>query len=139
MYVPQNIDGEIRSRKIIIHANENPNPDFLYPIVFFFHGNGGRGEDWINNSEINGLIGEGKFIGIFPSGHNRSWNLGYERSKANDILFIQSIIDSLKLQIFIDRQRIFAVGVSNGAALVNKLGKETDFFASIKSSLDPLK
>ncbi len=128
--VEQKIDRETVSLEYLLHMPENPRGQ-KYPAVFFFHGNGGRGEDWINNSEINGLIGEGKFIGIFPSGHNRSWNLGYERSKANDILFIQSIIDSLKLQSFVDRQRIFAVGVSNGAALVNKLGKETDFFKAI--------
>ncbi len=128
--VEQRVDGETLTLEYLLHMPTNPGGQ-RYPAVFFFHGNGGRGEDWMNNTEINRLIDEGQFIGIFPSGHNQSWNLGYERSHANDVLFIQSIIESLTLQGFVNKERIFAVGVSNGAGLVNKLGKETDFFKAI--------
>ena len=78
MYISQNIDGEIKSREIIIHANENPNPNFLYPIVFFFHGNGGEADSWLNQNQD--LVDDHQFIGIYPQGYKRSWNLGKELS-----------------------------------------------------------
>jgi len=129
MYIPQNIDGEIRSRKIIIHANENPNPDFLYPIVFFFHGNGGEADSWLNQNQD--LVDDHQFIGIYPQGYKRSWNLGKESSNADDVEFSRMIITKVSEYENIDLGKVFAIGASNGSALVNELGINVDFLRGI--------
>ena len=129
MYIPQNIDGEIRSRKIIIHANENPNPDFLYPIVFFFHGNGGEADSWLNQNQD--LVDDHQFIGIYPQGYKRSWNLGKENSNADDVEFSRMIISKVSEYENIDLNKVFAIGASNGSALVNELGIKVDFLRGI--------
>ena len=129
LYISQSIDGENRSRKIIIHANENPNPDLFYPIVFFFHGNGGEAESWLNQNQD--LVDDHQFIGVYPQGYKRSWNLGKESSNADDVEFSKMIMAKLSEYENIDIERVFAIGTSNGSALVNELGIKVDFLRGI--------
>jgi len=129
LYISQSIDGENRSRKIIIHANEDPNPDLLYPIVFFFHGNGGEAESWLNHNQD--LVDDHQFIGVYPQGYKRSWNLGKESSNADDVEFSRMIMAKVSEYENVDLDKVFAIGTSNGSALVNELGIKVDFLRGI--------
>ena len=40
-------------------------------------------------------IEDGDFIGVYPNGLENSWNIGREDSKADDVEFVQMMIDSL--------------------------------------------
>ena len=40
----------------------------------------------------------GEFVGIYPQGIQRSWNLGSEASRADDVQFINLIIEELKIE-----------------------------------------
>lgn len=55
----------------------------------FFHGARWNAYDFYNNSiEIKNLIDNEEFIVIFPDGHLKGWNYGFEESKADDIVFL---------------------------------------------------
>ena len=113
-YFSQSIGGENIMRKVIIHAHQDPLDKVDYPLVFFFHGNGGDAERWINNNQ--NMIDNHEFIGVYPQGYKKSWNLGQERSNADDIEFVEMIMDNLLEYDNIYFDKVFAIGTSNGSA-----------------------
>ena len=76
------------------------------------------------------LIDEGSFIGVFPDGFQKRWNVNNETS-ADDVAFITEIFDVLSEHTVFDLRYSFAVGVSNGAGIVNRIGKETNLLMGI--------
>lgn len=128
--ITQSIDGQLVDRPYLIRYPESPSED-NYPVVFFFHGAGGTGEDWLsNNVDVSILIDDGKFIGIFPDGFDKHWNVSNE-TNADDVEFVSLIINDLDGTGLFDVNKIYGVGVSNGAGLVNRIAKETTHFKAI--------
>ncbi|MDG2501728.1 MAG: GDSL-type esterase/lipase family protein [Porticoccaceae bacterium] len=128
--VTQTVDGQIEDRSYLISYPENPTQD-SYPVVFFFHGAGGNGQDLLNsNPQLSGLIDAGEFIGIFPDGFEQRWNVNNE-TNADDLDFVSLIINNLPSEGLFNLNRIYGVGVSNGAGIVNKIAKEMAIFKGI--------
>ena len=127
IYIKQNISGISVQRKIIIQAPEQTDIK-KYPIVFYFHGNGADAESGFILSDF---VRDGEFVGIYPQGYKRSWNLGEEESDADDIEFVNMIVEKLKRYSNLDIDNMFAIGTSNGSAMVNELGIKTDHFNGI--------
>ena len=94
-------------------------------------------EQFIYNPTLDSLISNGDFIGIYPNGHSNAgnnggyWNLGNEPTNANDVEFVNLIIDTLLNFSNINFEKVYAIGYSNGAGMVNLLGKQTDYFKAI--------
>ena len=68
------------------------------PVLIFLHGNGGNAQD-----AMRGFIrGRGtiasRYVLVFPQGYRESWNIVSERSKADDLGFIEAIV--LKLATY---------------------------------------
>jgi acyl-CoA thioesterase-1 len=127
--ITQTINGQLVDRTYLVSYPEGVSED-EYPVVFFFHGSGGTGEGWLDNSDVSRLIDEGKFIGIFPDGYDKRWNVSGE-TNADDVEFVSLIIGDLDgLELF-DVNKIYGVGISNGAGLVNRIAKETTLFKAI--------
>ena len=117
--ITQTIDGQLVDRPYLIRRPEKLLED-NYPVVFFFHGYGGTGEGWLsNNSDVTVLIDEGKFIGIFPDGYDKRWNVSGE-TNADDVEFVSLIVGDLDGFGLFNMNKIYAVGISNGAGLVNR-------------------
>ena len=137
MTINQTIDGNSVPRLVYIKTPQNLNSSLSYPIVFFFHGAGGSGQNFLQNNNLTELINSEEFIGIFPNGHSNNgsnggfWNLGSEPTTANDIEYVDLIIDQLATSTLIDTSKAYAVGFSNGAGMVNLLGKSTSYFNAI--------
>ena len=129
IYINQIIQGVNRQRSVIIQTPSNINLSKDYPIVFALHGGGGRNIQWVN--ELKNFTDNGDFIGIYPQGHLNSWNLGTEASKADDVAFINLIIKELENYNNLNMNKIYAVGTSNGSAMVNKLAIQTSHFKAI--------
>ena len=128
--ITQTIDGSLVERTYRLRYPENLTEE-QYPSLFFFHGAGGDGKDWIdNNPSLEALIDTGEFIGVFPDGYERRWNVTGE-TNADDVEFVSLILNSFDPSGIIDLTRIYGVGISNGAGLVNKIAKETDIFQAI--------
>ena len=128
--ITQTIDGSLVERTYRLRYPENLTEE-QYPSLFFFHGAGGDGKDWIdNNPSLEALIDTGEFIGVFPDGYERLWNVTGE-TNADDVEFVSLILNSFDPSGIFDLTRIYGVGISNGAGLVNKIAKETDIFQAI--------
>ena len=128
--VSQSIDGQLIDRTFQIRAPADQTED-SYPVVFFFHGAGGYGEELLNaHPEIGDLIDSGEFIGIFPDGYQQQWNVSGENS-ADDVAFVSLIVNILEADSKFNLDRIYGVGISNGAGLVNKIAKESAVFKGI--------
>jgi polyhydroxybutyrate depolymerase len=137
MTIHQTIDGNSVPRLVYVKTPQNLNSSLSYPIVFFFHGAGGSGQNFLHNNNITELINSEEFIGIFPNGHSENgsnggfWNLGSEPTTANDVEFVDLIIDQLATFLLIDTSKAYAIGFSNGSGMVNLLGKSTNHFNAI--------
>jgi len=137
MTINQTIDGNSVPRLVYVRTPQNLNSSLSYPIVFFFHGAGGSGQIFLQNNNITELINSEEFIGIFPNGHSNNgsnggfWNLGSEPTTADDVEYVDLIIDQLATSTLIDTSKAYAVGFSNGSGMVNLLGKSTSHFNAI--------
>ena len=137
MRINQTIDGNSVPRLVYIKTPQNLNSSLSYPIVFFFHGAEGSGQDFLQNNNIIELINSEEFIGVFPNGHSNNgsnggfWNLGSEPTNADDVEFVDLIIDQLVTSPLIDTSKAYAIGFSNGSGMVNLLGKSTSHFNAI--------
>ena len=129
VYINQSVDGTNVARSVIIQTPSIIDQSKDYPLVFAFHGRGGKNKIWVN--KLKNFTDSGEFIGVYPQGYLDSWNLGTEPSKADDIEFISMIINRLKQYNNIDMNKLYAIGISNGSGMVNKLGIETSHFKAI--------
>jgi polyhydroxybutyrate depolymerase len=128
------VDG--RERSYIVQApkqHESP-----LPVVFFFHGGGGRGENMAKTGFREMVASEG-FIAVYPTGWNNNWNDGRNAARirsqqedVDDVKFIRAVVDDIAARQRIDRSRIFATGVSNGGIFCHYLAANAaDLFAAI--------
>ena len=127
--ITQTIDGSTFERRVLLHVPGDLDTQRDYPIVFAFHGNGGNPTSFTH--QLATEVESGRFVGVYPEGHLQSWNLGEERSTADEIFFVNAIIDQLKGYSNLDFNRVFATGTSNGAGLSHYLALHTDFFKAI--------
>jgi len=130
------IDGQNRRYAIFIPKN----PTQAMPIVFELHGGGVYIEDmtgesghktpfklWMNLAERD------KFIVVYPEGLNGAygkptWNdcRGdcQVSSDANDVQFINTLIEKLLADFDIDSHRIYVSGLSNGGFMAQRIAIE---------------
>ena len=134
----QLVDGALTERQFTMVSPTGQNASLIKsPLVFAFHSAGGSAEEFIYNPTLDSLISNGDFIGIYPNGHSNAgnnggyWNLGNEPTNANDVEFVNLIIDTLLNFSNINFKTVYAIGYSNGAGMVNLLGKQTDYFKAI--------
>jgi polyhydroxybutyrate depolymerase len=108
-------------------------------MLIALHGGGGDASFQANDSKYK-LISKSEqagFIAVFPNGYSRfpsgilaTWNAGTCCGKAqenniDDVGFIRAMIARIEGQANIDKHRIFATGMSNGAMMSWRLACET--------------
>lgn len=91
------------------------------PVFLFLHGNGGNAKAAMRNFTRQRKAIASRYILVFPQGYRESWNIVSERSKANDLEFIETIIRELATFDNVDATDVTIMGNSNGAALVNQI------------------
>lgn len=128
--IEQSLDNNnLITRPVIMQTPNVIDTSKSYPIVFAFHGRGGNNNSWVNH--LINYTNSGEFIGIYPQGYLESWNLGPEPSNANDVEFINLIVDELQNYDNLNFDKMYAIGTSNGSGMVNKLAIETNHFKAI--------
>lgn len=120
-------------RDLYIQLPASFEPGETYPVVFFFHGLGGL--KGFGYAVLGDLVNSEKFIGVYPQGHLNSWNAGSGGvpSTEDDVGFTLEILDLIRQEIYVDTNRIYSMGYSNGGALSYTLALETDVFAAVAS------
>ena len=82
-----------------------------------FHGGSGQAEQMEKLTGFMALGSEQDFFVAYPQGINRGWNDGRElphRREIDDVEYIVKLVDHLCESFPVDRQRVFACGISNG-------------------------
>lgn len=118
------------------------------PLLLAFHGGGGD-MNYMATDQYYGLISKSEsegFVVVFPNGFSpfasgkfATWNAGTccagaRDNKVDDVGFVRAIIDRLVNQLSIDRNRIYATGMSNGGLMAYRLACEmADTFKAIAS------
>ncbi len=135
-----------RRRKFRVHLPASYRPDRPAPLLLSFHGGGGdmnhQASDR-NYGQISASEKEG-FVAVFPNGSSRfdsgkfaTWNAGNccagaRDENVDDVGFVRRILAELGAQLNIDKARIYATGMSNGAMMAYRLACEMpDVFKGI--------
>ncbi|HUE29578.1 MAG TPA: PHB depolymerase family esterase [Verrucomicrobiae bacterium] len=120
------VGGEQRSYLIDAPAAPGDRP---LPLVLSFHGF--RGSAWRHRwwTGLGRLALREGFVAVHPEGHEgvrllaatgRGWDIRPEETRDAD--FVRALLDGLERERCIDRRRVFATGMSNGAFFANLLG-----------------
>ena len=134
-----------RERAYLVHIPTGYRSDKPAPVVFAFHGGGGNMQ--LQAGEHYGLVDKSDsagFIAVFPNGYSRlpsgnlaTWNAGTCCAQArdegiDDVGFVRAIWDKLPDLVSVDRQRVYATGMSNGGMMSYRLACEmADVFKAI--------
>lgn len=126
------VSGLKRTYEIHLPRASNNPPSLL----FVFHGGGGSGAQIARSISINGLADEHNVIVVYPDGIDKHWNDGRRStaSAVDDELFVSTLIQQLSAQYAINRNQIFAAGISNGALFSQRLACDlSDKIAAVAS------
>lgn len=131
------INGE--SRRYAIYVPQNIG-NFPVPLIIELHGGGIYIEDMTGESGHKTpyklwmkLANKEKFIVVYPEGLNGAYNKPtwndcrgdcIVNSNADDVHFIDILIDKIEAQYLIDSSRIYVSGTSNGGFMAQRLGIE---------------
>jgi polyhydroxybutyrate depolymerase len=132
-------------RAYLVHVPASYDPAKPAPVLFALHGGGGNMD--YQASEAYGLVAKADkegFIAVFPNGYSRlaggkfaTWNAGNccgaaRDQSVDDVGFIRAVFHQLARQVNVDRSRVYATGMSNGAMMAYRLACEVpDVFRAI--------
>ncbi|HYQ55891.1 MAG TPA: PHB depolymerase family esterase [Draconibacterium sp.] len=125
------VDGLERNYELFVPDNDLEGKN--YPVVFILHGGGGKARRMprFTRYRFNELAERDGFIAVYPNGYRKGWNDGdrdtlavARRLDIDDVGFFDVMIDDLYKKLSIDREHIFACGISNGGFMVQRLALE---------------
>jgi polyhydroxybutyrate depolymerase len=126
------------TRRYRVHVPTSYQPSQPTPLLLSFHGGGGN-MDMQANDAYYGLIAKSEqagYVAVFPNGTGTlpggkmgTWNAGrccaHARDEnVDDVGFVRELLRRLSLQLNVDRARVFASGMSNGAMMSYRLACE---------------
>ena len=96
------------------------------PILFAFHGGGGRDYAYPQQEKFEELVDEKKIILVFPlsyqlKNNEGEWQLNTSSDSRHDIDFIDTLIDNLSSSYNVDSKRVYATGYSLGSMFTYEL------------------
>ena len=135
-----------KKRFYLIHLPKNLNKKQSAPLVVALHGGGGNMNIQAND-EYYKLISQSDKSGaivVFPNGFSRlprgkfaTWNAGNccaaaRDKKSDDVGFIREVVKRVSKENNIDKEKVFAIGMSNGGMMSYRLACEaSDLFKAI--------
>lgn len=93
------------------------------PLVFAFHGLNDSKDFMPIYSKLDEAAKKYGFILVYPNGVDKRWPIIPQRA-GNDIAFFDALYEKLLKDYFIDTNRVYLTGMSNGAYFINVLAQE---------------
>ncbi|MEQ8702542.1 MAG: PHB depolymerase family esterase [Phaeodactylibacter sp.] len=105
------------------------------PLVLNLHGFTSNAWQQEAYSQMNAVADTAGFYVCYPNGINNAWNVGWTfGSTADDVGFINALLDTLIANHGIDPERLYACGMSNGGFMSYRLACElNDRIAAVAS------
>ncbi|MBA4029414.1 MAG: polyhydroxybutyrate depolymerase [Planctomyces sp.] len=130
-----------QKRTFVVHVPPHHDSGKPSPIVLALHGAAMDAAMMAGFSGLNRKSDEAGFIVVYPNGLGvgpfRKWNAGgfsgkLAEGKADDVAFIDKLLDDIASLVKVDEQRVYACGMSNGGMMCYRLASElSDRIASI--------
>lgn len=130
-----------RTREYFIYVPSSYNENTPVQLLMIFHGGDGKAKSFARFTGFNKLSEKYGFISVYPQGINGHWNDGRESEKfkaqdkeIDDVAFVMALLEKLKSSYNIDKNQIFATGMSNGGVFCQRLAAEqSQHFAAVAS------
>lgn len=122
-----------RERRLIITTPMTFDHNQLYPVLFCFHGAGGKADGqsrrWSPQADKRGLV----VISAEAVQPLAKWNFKdrFHQEEYDDVGFVSKVIDSLITNKIADPATIYATGHSSGGLFCYRLATETSLFAAL--------
>ena len=122
-----------RTREYLLHVPPAP----AGSLVLAFHGGGSSAAQLQRITGLDALADREHFIVAYPEAVERSWSDGRNETSAekqgvDDVGFAKAVVDDIARTHVVNRSRVFATGLSNGAIFSHRLGCDAaDTFAAI--------
>ena len=117
------IDGVARHYRLNIPSAASPGQRL--PVVLNFHGRGSDAATQLGYSGFSRVSERQQFLLVTPdgSGAPRAWSAGATPpGDVDDVRFVASLLERLDAELCVDRDRVYAVGFSNGGFFAALLG-----------------
>lgn len=108
-------------RTYLLHLPPSREPGRALPLLLVFHGAGGNAAGMAQHTALTETATAHGYAVVYPEGINHRWNDGRGIVTADDVGFIQALLDSLGPTLPVEPQRIYATGISNGAGMSFRL------------------
>jgi polyhydroxybutyrate depolymerase len=141
------VDG--RTRSYLVHVPKSYDGSKPVPVVLAFHGGLTNADIMVRFSGLSEKADEEGFVVVYPNGTGErerllTWNAGnccgYARlHQVDDVKFIGAVLDDVEKIVNVDKNRIFATGISNGGMISYRLADEmADRIAAIAAVGGPM-
>jgi polyhydroxybutyrate depolymerase len=114
------------SRNYLLHVPASYSSSAPMPAVILLHGGQGSAASIGNITGpggFSGLADRSNFIAITPDSQAGTWDDGRETipNRTNDVAFVAALLDAVALDYRLDKQRVYAAGISNGGMMALRL------------------
>lgn len=132
------VDG--LERDYILQIPNNYVEGEAIPLVFNFHGFGSNALQQQFYAGMTQLANTKNFAICYPNGVDAAWNVGWSfGSQANDVGFVEAMIDKFSADYTINDKKIYSCGMSNGGffsiVLACELGDKIAAIASVTGGM----
>lgn len=137
-----------------VHVPPSYDPNRPTPVILNFHGGGGNPKSQRTITTMDQASDKFGFIVVYPQGtgakfklinpHGYTWNAGTccgwaMQQGIDDVGYTRAMLDDLARQFNIDKKRVYATGISNGAMMCYRLACElSDRIAAIAPVAGPM-
>ena len=113
------------TREYVLYVPDSYDGIAAVPILFNFHGYGGNASLYMMETDMRSLAESETFILVYPQGSllngSPHWNPSLpsneNKSNADDLGFIEALVNEISIDYRIDMKRIYACGYSNGGMM----------------------
>ncbi|MDK8498401.1 PHB depolymerase family esterase [Corynebacterium accolens] len=128
------MEHEGKKRRYLLRIPDNYSPEAPTPVLFGFGGWGDSPEEFSGYARMETTAATDDAIVVYPEGFERAWEPApYAKTRdGEDIRFIHRILNAVDADYHIDRNRIYAMGMSNGGGFTSVLGcNDQSTFAAV--------
>lgn len=118
------MEHEGKKRRYLVRIPDNYELNKPAPVLFGFGGWGDSPEEFSGYARMETTAATDDAIAVYPEGFERAWEPApYAKTRdGEDIRFIHRILNAVDADYHIDRNRIYAMGMSNGGGFTSVLG-----------------